>query len=132
MYVSQMDNLERCIADLPSHMYNRIFMHKKEWSEAALFDIIKMFENVVTKQDIIRAKYLECFEIIAEYNAKRFVCFAFEIAENEVDKIQEYATIEYYKCIEEKNLASKKPIMFSMPKIGIKRERSYKKKEFAI
>ncbi|KAM0675576.1 hypothetical protein GVAV_000942 [Gurleya vavrai] len=58
----------------------------------------------MSERDCQRFDYRKYIEIIAEHNAKRFICVEFEIAFDEEDKLVEYAVLEYEECIKKKIL----------------------------
>lgn len=122
-YVTQLDRMTRCLSDLPPHVYDRIPKFTKQWAESALTSVADTFAGTHDWQEIYKRGFLECFEIVAEERAKKFICTAFELLEGEMDKMELYAIVEYELCIEEKNRPHKKRLSFEMPQIGAVRQK---------
>ncbi|KAM0676916.1 hypothetical protein BDAP_002508 [Binucleata daphniae] len=118
VYLRQATALEDCLYDLELHIFNCIEHYKNMWTEEAVNDIaisISPSEKKVFKS----LNYKQCIEIIAEHNANRFMCRAFEIAIDEEDMLLKYALEEYFQCINYKGKKQNNPLTFKMPQIGI-------------
>lgn len=122
-YVTQLDRMTRCLAELPSHVYQSIPQFTKEWSESALKSVAGTLIGTKDPQDLYKRGFIDCFEIVAEQRVKRFICTAFELLEGELDKMEQYAVAEYLLCVDEKNKPYKKHLIFKMPQIGAVRQK---------
>ncbi|KAM0687899.1 hypothetical protein COBT_000853 [Conglomerata obtusa] len=118
IFVKQASRMEECIAQLPKHIYRRIARFKNRWAQNA-FDIVLRTKSVKDQQKLHKFGFLECFEIVAEHNANRFICKGYFIDPGELDMLAKYALEEYYQCVDIKNDRLLRAIEFQLPRIGI-------------
>lgn len=117
-YLKQAERLEKCLYELQSHIYDRIELYKDRWVNYAISDV----ESILRSQGVSQfdlSNFAECFQVIAEHNANRFICRTFEILAGEEDMLHKYAVDEYQKCVAQKNRREKNPLIFEMPQIGV-------------
>ncbi|KAM0687898.1 hypothetical protein COBT_000852 [Conglomerata obtusa] len=110
--------MEECIAELPEQLYERKERFKTQWAQNT-YDIVFRTKSVKDQQKLHKHNFLECFEIVAEYNAKRFVCKGHFLDPGEVDLLAKYALEDYYDCVDFKNNRLLRAIEFQLPKIKI-------------
>ncbi|KAM0676917.1 hypothetical protein BDAP_002509 [Binucleata daphniae] len=118
-YVKQASKLEKCILELDDIIILQIETFKRIWTNEAAINVLHTLTRN-ERQEFRLLNYKQCFDIIAEHNAKRFVCVGFEIMEGEEDVLIKYALEEYQACITHKKGLNSNPLRFEMPQIGVR------------
>lgn len=61
--------------------------------------------------------FVQCFSEIAEHKALKALCPEFERQYFEFDLIEEFALLEYKKCVDDKNKQHRRVIIFEVPRM---------------
>ncbi|KAM0687542.1 hypothetical protein COBT_001213 [Conglomerata obtusa] len=117
-YLNQLERMEKCLQDLPAHIYKRTLQLRETWTVQAFSDVRNKLKHF-DQQILIKRGFIDCIRIVAESNANKFICKAFVINPGENNLLYEYALLEYEECIRRKNEPYIKQLTFEMPNIGI-------------